>query len=213
MTTLTDERVSTVLDRLYEAERGDEKVLAAVASRMTADLDPRERAELMAEAYLPVARQNGEFLYLLARTGAATRVVEFGTSFGISTIFLAAAVRDNGGGRIVTTELHPDKARAAAANLADAGLNDLVEIRTGDALQTLADVPGPVDLVLLDGWKDLYLPVLRLLEPAMRPGTLIIADDRDMLPAAYLDHVSDPENGYQSVEIPIDDGLELSLRI
>jgi predicted O-methyltransferase YrrM len=212
MTTLTSARVHDVLDRLYDAEKGDEKLFATLRDRLTPDLTTAERTELLAEAYLPVARDNGELLYLLARTRGATRVVEFGTSFGISTIFLASAVRDNGGGEVITTELHPAKARAAAANLADAGLEDLVHIRTGDALQTLADLPGPVDLVLLDGWKNLYLPVLRLLEPSLRTGTLVVADDRSMLPAEYLDHVRHPSNGYHSVEIPLDDGLEISLR-
>jgi predicted O-methyltransferase YrrM len=212
MTTLRSDEVRDVLARLYEAEMGDEKLLAAIGTRISAQLTAEQRAELLAEAYLPVARENGELLYLLARGRAATRVVEFGTSFGISTIFLAAAVRDNGGGEVITTEIHPDKARTASANLAEAGLADLVRIRTGDALRTLTELPGPVDLVLLDGWKDLYLPVLRILEPSLRSGALIVADDRSMLPAAYLDYMRDPQNGYHSVEIPIDDGLEVSIR-
>lgn len=212
MTTLTSARVRDVLDRLYDAEKGDETLIAALGDRITTGLTTEERTELLAEAYLPVARENGELLYLLARTRAVTRVVEFGTSFGISTIFLASAMRDNGGGEVITTELHPAKARAASANLADAGLDDLVRFRTGDALKTLTDLPGPVDLVLLDGWKHLYLPVLRLLEPSLRTGTLVVADDRSMLPAEYLDYVRDPSNGYHSVEVPLDDGLELSLR-
>jgi predicted O-methyltransferase YrrM len=212
MTTLTSERVRGVLDRLYDAEKNDEAVLAAAGPRVFADISAQERTELLAQAYLPVARENGEFLYLLVRAAAATRVVEFGTSFGISTIFLAAAVRDNGGGHVITTELHPDKARTASKNLADAGLDDLVDLRCGDALQTLAEPAGPVDLVLLDGWKNLYLPVLRLLEPSLRAGTTIVADDRTMLPATYLDYVRAPENGYHSVEVPMDDGLEVSVR-
>jgi predicted O-methyltransferase YrrM len=211
MTTLASERVSDVLDRLYEAEKNDEAVMSALRPRLTPDISAWERTELLAEVYIPVARDNGELLYLLARTGAAKRVVEFGTSFGISTIFLASAVRDNGGGEVITTELHPDKARTATANLAEAGLDDLVDLRVGDALQTLSDLPGPIDLVLLDGWKNLYLPVLRLLEPSLRPGALVIGDDRSMLPSDYLDHVR--AGGYHSVELPIDDGLEVSLRL
>jgi predicted O-methyltransferase YrrM len=112
---------------------------------------------------------------------------------------------------VITTELHPDKARTATANLAEAGLDDLVDLRVGDALQTLRDLTGPVDLVLLDGWKNLYLPVLRLLEPSLRPGALVIGDDRSMLPSDYLDYVRSGD--YHSVELPIDDGLEVSLRL
>src|SRR6202035_2923042 len=99
-------------------------------------------------------------------------VVEFGTSFGISTIYLAAAVADNGSGRVVTTELAAAKIAAARANLEEAGVGGPVTILAGDARQTLADVPGPVGLVLLDGWKDLCLPVLRLLEPRLAPGAV-----------------------------------------
>jgi hypothetical protein len=96
--------------------------------------------------------------------------VEFGTSFGISTIHLAAAVTDNGTGHVVTTELSTAKVKAARANLQQAGVGGVVTILAGDARQTLADVPGPIGLVLLDGWKDLCLPVLRLLEPRLAPG-------------------------------------------
>ena len=104
-------------------------------------------------------------------------MVEFGTSFGISTIHLAAAVRDNGAGRVISTELNAAKAAQARANLAEAGLSDRVTILEGDARETLAAVPGPVGFVLLDGWKGLYLPVLRLLEPRLAPGALVLADD------------------------------------
>jgi predicted O-methyltransferase YrrM len=145
-------------------------------------------------------------------------IVEFGCSFGISTIHLAAALRDNdNGGRLVTTELSANKAETAGRNISEAGLSDLVEIREGDALETLRqDLPERVDLVLLDGWKPLYLPMLKLLEPRLSDGALVIADDLkiggDEL-APYLEHVRNPQNGYVSAEVPLDDGLELSTRI
>ena len=84
-------------------------------------------------------------------------------------------------------------------------------ILPGDALQTLADVPGPVGLALLDGWKDLTLPVLRLLEPKLAPGALVAADDSSFANMAdYLAYVRDPANGYISVSFPVEDGVELS---
>jgi predicted O-methyltransferase YrrM len=87
----------------------------------------------------------------------------------------------------------------------------VVTILQGDAVQTLASVTGPVGLVLLDGWKDLYLPVLRLLQPRLTPGALIVADDTSYESAAgYLAHVRDPGNGFLSVQFPVDDGLEIS---
>ncbi|SNQ51163.1 putative O-methyltransferase [Frankia canadensis] len=217
---LYDPAVRTVLDRLFGAAQGDGSLMAsllaglapgAVIERMPA----AELADLAGEAYLPVAPEVGTLLYTLARASRPALVVEFGTSFGISTIHLAAALRDNGSGQIVTSELSASKVRAAEANVAEAGLGDLVDVRAGDALETLRDLPGPADLVLLDGWNHIYLQVLRVLEPNLRPGTLIIADDtvrfadetRD-----YLDHVQDPANGYTTVHLPLDDGLTLSTR-
>lgn len=220
MSTLTSQPAQAVLSRLYAAEKDNEdsftEAKRSLAGRDLSAVSPRELAEVFADVYMPVSRKTGDLLYLLAVASGATRIVEFGTSFGLSTIFLAAAVRDNGGGRVVTTELHPDKALAAGDNLAAAGLADMVEIRQGDALETLAELPGDVDLVLLDGWKDLNLPVLRLLEPRLRPGALVCADDLRIMPevhAPYLAHVRSPLNGYHSVELDVGDGMEISVRM
>jgi predicted O-methyltransferase YrrM len=142
-------------------------------------------------------------------------VVEFGTSFGISTIHLAAAVRDNGAGRVISTELNAAKAAQARANLAEAGLSDWVTILLGDARQTLATVDAPVGFVLLDGWKNLYLPVLKLLEPRLTPGALILADDTVSMAEEmpdYLAYIRDPAHGYLSIPFPESDGLEITCR-
>src|SRR5947207_6711715 len=114
----------------------------------------------MADKLVALDRDKAEFCYLTCRALGARRIVEVGTSFGISTLYLAAAVRDNGGGRVIGTELEPTKHAKAEEHLREAGLDAHAEVRLGDALQTLADVEGPIDLVLLDGWKDLYLPIL-----------------------------------------------------
>src|ERR1700684_768460 len=160
---------------------------------------------------MPVSPGTGKLLYALVRACRPETVVEFGTSFGISTIHLAAAVTDNGTGRVVTTERSDRRATAAAKNLEQAGLAGVVTILQGDALETLAGVAGPVGLVLLDGWKELYLPVLRLLQPRLTPGALVIADDTSYESAAgYLAHVRDPGSGFVSVDFPVDDGIEVS---
>jgi predicted O-methyltransferase YrrM len=132
----------------------------------------------------------------------------------LSTIHLASALRDNGSGHLVTTEQSSGKATRAAQHLAEAGLADLVEIRQGDAFRTLLDV-NRIDFLLLDGWKPLYLPLLRQLEPVLSPNSLVIADDVISLSnqlGPYLSYVRDAANGYVSCEIPVDDGLELSIR-
>ena len=137
-------------------------------------------------------------------------IVEFGTSFGISTLHLASALRDNGGGRLISSEFEPSKVARARHNLTAGGLIDLVEIRVGDALQTLrADLPDTIDLLLLDGAKALYPDVLRLVEGRLRPGAFIVADDADYS-AEYLSYVRSTDNGYLS--IAVGDDVELSMR-
>ena len=169
------------------------------------------RAEAYEDIYIPISAEAGRLLYALARAIRPQTVVEFGTSFGISTIYLAAAVADNGTGHVFTTELSGKKIAAAQANLEEAGVAGAVTILDGDALRTLADVAGPIGLVLLDGWKDLCLPVLRLLEPKLAPGALLAADDISHAGMApYLDFIRDPRSGYVSVPFPVDDGMEIS---
>jgi predicted O-methyltransferase YrrM len=160
---------------------------------------------------LPVSRETGTLLYMLARSGGARSVVEFGTSFGISTLFLAAALRDNGGGRLVTTEFEPSKVARARAHLKTGGLDDLVEIREGDALKTLAaGLPETIDLLLLDGAKALYPEILALVESRLRPGALVVADNADHSPE-YLARVRSPQGGYMST--PFGGDVELSMRV
>jgi predicted O-methyltransferase YrrM len=170
-----------------------------------------DRADAFQDLYLPISAEAGKLLYALARAIRPATVVEFGTSFGISTIYLAAAVTDNGTGHVVSTELSGRKVRAARSNLEQAGVGAAVTILPGDARQTLASLPGPVGLVLLDGWKDLCLPVLRLLEPKLAPGALVAADDSSFASmTGYLSYVRDPANGYVTVSFPVEDGMEIS---
>ena len=155
--------------------------------------------------------EQGDLIYLLCRSLRAKRVVEFATSIGMSTLYLAAAMRDNGGGRVISTEFEPSKIAKAQANISAAGLADLVEIRAGDALQTLASgLPDHIDLVLLDGAKSLYPQVLALLEPRLRQGAMIVADNADWCPE-YLSRVRTAGNGYLSV--PFASDVELSFKL
>jgi predicted O-methyltransferase YrrM len=216
--TLSEPRVAAVLSRLYaSADRDDEVGASLPEHRALPDrkarlsMTARERSEALQDFYMPVAPDVGRLLYALVRASRPETVVEFGTSFGISTIHLAAAVTDNGTGRVLTTELSDRKAAAARENLEQAGLAGVVTILEGDARETLADVSGPVGLVLLDGWKDLYLPVMQLLEPQLTPGALVVADDSSFESTAdYLAYVRDPGNGFVTMECPVDDGVEVS---
>jgi predicted O-methyltransferase YrrM len=215
---LDSPQIKALLSRLHAAADQQEALMSAEiereAQKRNAKVDS-DLADLLAEAYIPVPAEVGKLIYILARSINSRTLVEFGTSYGISTIYLAAAVRDIGSGRVITTEMNTAKARQAAKNFEEAGLLSFVDIREGDARQTLRDVDGPVDFVLLDGWKNLYLPVLKVIESKLRPGALIVADDLEVFPEAhrpYLDYVRTPENGYASLEIPIGDHLEISVR-
>jgi predicted O-methyltransferase YrrM len=220
MTTLTADPLAPLLDRLFaDAEATEPDIDAAFA-----DLSEDEQARMLrsktdyGELYgrmkhlpLAVSRETGALLYMLARSSGARTIVEFGTSFGISTLHLAAALRDNGGGRLITSEFEPSKAARARHNLTAGSLIDLVEIREGDALQTLSvDLPETIDLLLLDGVKSLYPEILNLVESRLRPGAIIVADNADHSPD-YLAHVRSPANGY--VSTPFAEDVELSMRM
>lgn len=228
MDTLTSPPVADVLARLFaEADAADAPLHAQWADALQdnnaeiADLLAQEAADYKgvyhgyADNFLNISAEFGRFLYICARARQAKRIVEFGTSFGISTIHLAVALRDGGGGHLISTELEPTKAARAHQNLAAAGVEDLVDIRVGDALETLRDgIDGPIDLVLIDGAWSLYLPVLRLLEPHLKAGALVIAENAVDQSGDYLSYVRDPASGYRSLPLPFEPGRgnELSVR-
>ncbi|MFE9067854.1 O-methyltransferase [Streptomyces violaceusniger] len=214
--TLADPRVETAISRMFELAEQDGTAQAELPPGAVESLAPQELADAAAGIYMPISAEGGKLLYNLVRAIRPATVVEFGMSFGISTLHLAAAVRDNGSGRVITTEMSKEKIAAARRTFAETGLDDVITVLEGDARETLADLDGSVDLLLLDGWKDLCLPVLRMLEPRLRPGTLVVADDVDQgegLLRSYLDYVRDPANGYQNVTFPIEDGMEISCRL
>ena len=216
MTTLTTEPLAPLLDRLFkEADAASSPAMAAL-SREERERLVRSKTEYLdlygrlKDLWLPVSRETGTLLYMLARSCGAKSIVEFGTSFGISTLHLAAALRDNGGGRLITSEFEPSKILRARQNLADGGLIDLVEIREGDALKTLSTrLPETIDLLLLDGAKALYRVVLDLVHDRLKPGALIVADNADDCPD-YLAHVRSDASGY--ISVPFAEDVELSMR-
>lgn len=217
MTTLTTAPLAPLLDRLFEEA-------AAATSPAVAEFSREERERLMRskteyldlygrlkDLWLPVSRETGKLIYMLARACRARTIVEFGTSFGISTLHLAAALRDNGGGHLITSEFEPSKVARAREHLTAGGLADIVEIREGDALKTLAaDLPETIDLLLLDGAKALYPDILHLVETRLRPGAFIVADNAEFCPE-YLEYVRSSGSGYMS--IPFAEDVELSMRL
>jgi predicted O-methyltransferase YrrM len=220
VTTLNSDRLIELLDRLHrEAEATDRPLLEEMEKRMGGESASAEGAAALMIAdeatdyrqvyreysnhFLAVTPEYGRFLYAMARACKAKTIVEFGTSMGTSTIYLAAALRDNCGGTLIGTELEPDKVRARS-HLEAADLIDLVDIRSGDALETLRDIGGEIDLALIDGAWSLYLPVLKLIEPRLRPGAVVFAENA--FAQDYLDYVRNPRNGYLTQTLPIDEG-------
>ena len=203
-----DPAIAAELARLHEASAASDAARAARGG-LKADENTDDIVRLGSE-YLAVSPAEGEFLYMLARGMQARVVVEFGASFGLSTLYLAAALRATGG-HLSTTEIHPDKCAALRASLDRAGVTDCVTLLEGDARDTLQTVEGSVDMVLLDGWKSMYLPVLDLLKPKLRPGAMVAADNISLASTRpYMDHVSDPASGFLTREVN-DLGLSVKL--
>ena len=216
-----DEKIMATLERLEcEAERDRELIGSVSASLgLLASAPTSERLGDMTgvaeDALLPVAREVGCLLYQFAVAAGAATIIEYGTSYGMSTLYLAAAARVTGG-RVIGTELSERKAAIAAANLAEAGLAAYAQVLVGDALHTLREVGGPVDLTLLDGWVPLYLPVFQLLEPRFRVGSVIVSDNV----SGHADKIADfhrylaaKADTYVRTSLPIDDGIDVIVRV
>jgi predicted O-methyltransferase YrrM len=219
---LPDERVRAVLRRLYdEADRQAPGIILHFLPKLPRLLLGRtvdtQGTELdFADKYIAIGREQGAFCYLTARALRVTNIVEFGTSFGISTVWLAAAVRDNGGGRVIGTELVPEKARRARENLVEAGLASFAEIRVGDATETLRQDLGQVDFMLNDGFPLRALDVLKIVAPALRPGAVIVTDNVGLFRADYRQYVAylrNRRNGFSSMTMPFRLGTEYSVRL
>ena len=204
---IIDPRVNKVIARMQEE------------SSYPSDGGPRRNPgkrdpHLYADFGFSIYPEQGDLIYLLCRALRAKRVAEFATSLGFSTLYFAAAMRDNGGGVVIGAELVPQKVEAARRNLADAGLAEFAEIRQGDARQTLRDLGGPVDFVLIDGWPgdepSLSLQVMRLVAPQVRLGGLVMNDNAE---PDYLEHVRNPANGFRSLSLPLKGGTELSVKV
>ena len=163
-------------------------------------------------------RDKAELCYQLCRATDARHIVEIGTSFGVSTLYLAASVRDNiraggGTGMVIGTEYEPAKANAARAHFAQAGLSDLIDLREGDLRETLKRVGGPVDFMLVDIWIAMAYPALELVTPHLRPGAIVVCDNTARFRADYADYFAFlGSNGFRTMTLPFDGGLELSIR-
>ncbi len=218
---IRDRQINEVLDRLHaRAARQLPAIVAHVALEAVKGLMGAKRANADAEYYrdklISIDRAQGWLIYTLCRSLQARRVVEFGTSYGVSTLYLAAAMRDQGGGLVIGTEIEAEKAAHARRHFEEAGVRDLIELREGDARDTLKDCGGPVDFLLVDGFPELAAPIIELMAAQLRKGAIVVCDNVGHFPAAvasYLDFVRRPENGFVSTLLPLRSGTELSVKI
>lgn len=210
---LLDPAVHQVLERIRAAGSGPPAPRQASGPPGGGD-SPRDPFAFTDYAF-PIAPEQGDLLYLLARATGATRIAECATSLGISTLYLAAAVRDNGGGLVIGSEIVEAKAQRARQSFEEAGLDSFVEVRVGDARQTFADLGGPIDLLLVDGWPTGAVPslarsIIELVTPQLRPRAIVMNDNGE---EDYLAYVRDPANGFLTLSLPLKGGTELSVRL
>jgi predicted O-methyltransferase YrrM len=222
-----------LLDRLYAQHSAQDESLAAYFTARAAEgnmdwnnFDARTN-EFLKDKLIALDRSKAEFCYHLCRALRARRIVEAGTSFGVSTLFLASAVRDglrlapepSGGGAtapiVIATENEPEKAAQARRYFAEAGLSDFIDLREGDLRNSLVDVRGPVDFMLIDIWTPMARPALALVHPHLREGAIVICDNTTQFREAYdeyFEFVHDPRNGLRTMTLPFEGGLELTVR-
>ena len=172
-----------------------------------------KRLEKTAKQYTNIAPENGQFLSILIGAIKAQNVLEVGTSNGYSAIWIAAALQKTGG-RLITLEFDPRRAAEAETHLQEVGLDEIVEVRVGNALDEIPKCDTTFDLVFLDAEKNEYRRYLELVLPNVRSGGLIVADDtvtmRDEMPD-YVEFVFNTPT-LRSVDIPLDDGVILSYK-
>jgi predicted O-methyltransferase YrrM len=221
MSVLGDPKLQALVDRLHaqslaqEAETGAWFAERAKKGELSWDGLDEKSHRYMADKLVALEPDKAEFCHLMCRALRATRVVEVGTSFGVSTLYLAAAVRANGGGTVIGTEHEPAKAPAARAIFAEAGLAGLIDLREGDLRETLKAIEGPVDFVLMDIWTEMARPAIELIAPHLRPGAVIVADNTERVRhtyAAFFEFVADPKNGLSTMTLPFEGGLEMVVK-
>jgi predicted O-methyltransferase YrrM len=217
---LGDERLETLLEALHARSKVQEAEANEYWRTRTGPWNGMEARdhEFLADKLVALDREKAEFCYLVCRSIGARRIVEVGTSFGVSTLYLAAAVRDNGGGTVIGAEYEPQKVSGARANFEAAGLSAFIELREGDLIEALRNVEGPIDFVLFDVWAHVVRPVLDLLSPHLRPGAMICADNtagargREAY-AAFFEAVDDRAYGLRTMTLPFAGGFEMTVKV
>ncbi len=222
MSVLNDARLEGLLDALHAQSAGQDGAINAYFTRriqegtLSWDGFDAETNAFFADKMVALEKVKAEYCYMLCRALNAKRIVEAGTSFGVSTLYLAAAIRDNGGGTVIATEYEPQKAKIARRNFEAAGLSSFIDLREGDLNETLRRIEGPVDFMLLDIWTEAVMPAVRNVAPHLRKGAVIVADNSEQSRRgyrAYFEYIADPANRLVTMTLPFEGGLEMTVRI
>ena len=218
---LFEPKLQALIDRLQaksvaqEAETGAWFAERGKRGELSWDGFDDKSHSYMADKLVALEPDKAEFCHLVCRSLGARRIVECGTSYGVSTLYLAAAVRANGGGTVIATEYEPAKAAAARATFAEAGLAEFIDLREGDLRETLKVIEGPVDFVLMDIWTEMARPALELIHPHLRPGAVVVGDNTERVRQPYrhfFEFVNDPANGLSTMTLPFAGGLEFTVK-
>jgi predicted O-methyltransferase YrrM len=218
MSVIRDPELERLLDGLHARSDAQVAALRSYETERTQQTPIGEVKAFLSDKLVALDRDKAEFCYQLCRASDARRIVEIGTSFGVSTLYLAAAVRDNiraagGNGVVIGTEYEPDKAGAARSHFAEAGLSGYIDLREGDLRETLKEIEGPVDFMLVDIWIGMARPALELVAPHLRPGAIVVCDNTEKYRNEYADYFAFlEEGGFRTMTLPFDGGLELSVR-
>jgi predicted O-methyltransferase YrrM len=218
---LRDPKLESLLTGLHARSDDQAAAMRSFEASWAGQAQPpalKEARAFLSDKLVALDRDKAEFCYQLCRANDARRIVEIGTSYGVSTLYLAAAVRDNvaaggGNGVVIGTEYESGKAAAARAHFGQAGLGRFIDLREGDLRQTLRQIDGPVDFMLMDIWITMARPALELVTPHLRPGAVVITDNTAQYRNEYADYFAFLDaHGFRTLTLPFDGGLELSVR-
>ncbi len=242
MSILNDPKLEALLDALHAQSEGQGGAIDSYFARrikegtLSWDGMDAETTTFFRDKMVALEKDKAEFCYALCRALGARRVVECGTSYGVSTLYLAAAVRDNlasrseavgdkraasssealGKSKVIATEWEAGKAAIARRNFAAAGLGQFIDLREGDLKDTLKNIEGPIDFVLLDIWSEAVMPAMSNIAPHLRQGAVIIADNTQSARRgyeAYFTFIADPKNRLRTLTLPFTGGLEMTVRM
>ena len=222
MPVISDPKLRVLLERLHaesEAQKADTNAYfrrRGEAGELSWEGLDADAHRFMADKLVALDPLKAEFSYLMCRAIGARCVVEVGTSYGVSTLYLAEAVRENGGGVVIGTEHEAEKAKAARVNFWEAGLDKFIELREGDLRQTLKSLEGPIDFVLMDIWTEMARPAIELIGPHLRKGAVVCADNTQQVREPYRDYfdfVNDPVNGMVTQTLPFEGGFEMTVKV